>query len=187
MPRIPNSTKCILQTADRIQNVDCRMQSGYKMQIENQQSFSVWYLITCHLTACRASPNRFSAISFHDYLHYRGIFLARFKIKIDLNIISSLHIVFSLCARVSWCDVYIDFTNVIKVDVDVKRDVTIEYLTRAIFEKQSTALQVVRIIIFLSGMCLFCWQQCGPRPKLFHRLDIISTLVDHITNVNLPP
>ena len=50
VPRIPNSTKCILQTADRIQNVDCRMQSGYKMQIENQQSFFVWYVITCHLT-----------------------------------------------------------------------------------------------------------------------------------------
>ena len=56
-----------------------------------------------------------------------------------------------------------------------KRDVTIEYLTRATFEKQLTALHVVRIIIFLSGMCLFCWQKCGPRPKLFLRLDIFST------------
>ena len=36
--------------------------------------------------------------------------------KIDRNIISSLHIVFSLCARVGWCDVCTDFTNVIKVD-----------------------------------------------------------------------
>ena len=36
--------------------------------------------------------------------------------KIDPNIISSLHIVFSLCARVGWCDVCTDFTNVIKVD-----------------------------------------------------------------------
>ena len=67
----------------------------------------------------RASRNRFSAISFHDYLHYCGIFLARFLIKIDRNIISSLHIVFSLYARVGWCDVGKDFTNVIKVDVDV--------------------------------------------------------------------
>ena len=40
-------------------------------------------------------------------------------IKIDLNIISSLLIVFSLCARVGWCDVCTDFTNLIKVDVDV--------------------------------------------------------------------
>ena len=67
----------------------------------------------------RASRNRFSAISFHDYLNSCGIFLARFLIKIDLNIISSLHIVFSLCARVGWGDVLTDFTNVMKVDVDV--------------------------------------------------------------------
>ena len=72
-----------------------------------------------HFTIYRASRNRFSAISFHDYLHYCGIFLAHFLMKIDRNIISSLHIVFSLCARVGWCDVCTDFTNVIKVDVDV--------------------------------------------------------------------
>ena len=89
------------------------------MQTENLKSFYVWYIITCHLTAYRASRNRFSAISFHDYLHYCGIFLARFLIKIDLNIISSLRIVFSLCARVGLCDVCTDFTNLIKVDVDV--------------------------------------------------------------------
>ena len=61
-----------------------------------------------------------------------------------------------------------------------KWDVTIDYLTRAIFEKELTALHVVRIIIFLSGMCLFCWLKCGPRPKLFFRLDIFSTLVNYI-------
>ena len=64
------------------------------MQTENLKSFFVWYVITCHLTTYRASRNRFSAISFHDYLHYCGIFLARFLIKIDLNIISSLHVVY---------------------------------------------------------------------------------------------
>ena len=105
-------TKCRLGTK-------CRLQSGYKMQTENLKSFFVWYVITCHLTTYRASRNRFSAISFHDYLHYCGIFLARFLIKIDLNIISSLRIVFSLCARVGLCDVCTDFTNLIKVDVDV--------------------------------------------------------------------
>ena len=61
-----------------------------------------------------------------------------------------------------------------------KWDVTIDYLTRAIFEKQLTALHVVRIIIFLNCTGLFCWQKCGPRPKLFPRLDIFSTLVDHV-------
>ena len=108
-----------IKNVDQVQNVDCRLQRGYKIQTENLKSFFVWYVITCHLATYRASRNRFSAISFHDYLHYGGIFLAHFLIKIDLNIISSLHIVFSLCARVGWCDVCTDFTNVIKVDVDV--------------------------------------------------------------------
>ena len=67
----------------------------------------------------RASRNRFSAIIFHDYLHYSGIFLARFWITIVLKIISRLHIVFFLCARVGSCDVGTEFTNLIKVDEDV--------------------------------------------------------------------
>ena len=180
MPRIPVSTKCRQQTADRIQNIDCRLQSGYKMQTENLKSFFVWYVITCHLTTYRASRNRFSAISFHDYLHYCGIFLAHFLMKIDRNIISSLQ--YSLLTlRASWLVWCLyRFYQRNKSRCRCKRDVTIEYLTRATFEKQLTALHVVRIIIFLSGMCLFCWQKCGPRPKLFLRLDIFSTLVDHI-------
>ena len=87
------------------------------MQTENLKSFFVWYVITCHLTTYRASRNRFSAISFHDYLHYCGIFLAHFLMKIDRNIISSLHIVFSLCKLVGVMSVQV-FTNVIKVDVN---------------------------------------------------------------------
>ena len=75
----------------------CRLQSGYKTQTENLKSFFVWYVKTCHRTTHRASRNRFAAISFHDYLHYFGIFLVHFSMKIDRNIISSLHIVFSLC------------------------------------------------------------------------------------------
>ena len=148
MPRIPVSTKCRQQTADRIQNIDCRLQSGYKMQTKNLKSFYVWYIITCHLTAYRASRNRFSAINLHDYLHYCGIFLAHFLMKIDRNIISSLHIVFSLCARV---------VGVMSVQIfcrcKCKRGVTVEYLTRATFEKQLTAFHVVLIIIFLSSVC----------------------------------
>ena len=108
-----------MQTADRIQNLESRLQSRYEMQTENLKSFFVWYVITCHLTTYRASRNRFSAISFHDYLHYCGKFLAHFLMKIDRNIISSLHVVFLLCAQVGLCDVCTEFTNVIKVDVDV--------------------------------------------------------------------
>ena len=97
-------TKCRLQTAEWVQ-----------MQTENLKCFFFWYVITCHLTTYRASRNRFSAISLHDYC---GISLARFFIKIVLNIIPSLHIVFLLCARVGWCDVCTDFTNLIKLDVN---------------------------------------------------------------------
>ena len=68
-------------------------------------------MITRHLTTYRASRNCFSAIIFHDYLHYYGIFLARFLITIVLNIISSLHTFLFLCARVGWCDVGSEFTN----------------------------------------------------------------------------
>ena len=103
-------TKCRLQTAEWVQNADWESKEFYCLVCDN--------MITSHLTTYRASRNRFSAISFHDYLHYCGIFLALFLIKIGLNIISSLLIVFSLCARVGWCDVCTDFTNVIKVDVD---------------------------------------------------------------------
>ena len=52
---------------------------------------------------------------FRDHL---SRLFARFLITIVLNIISSLHKVFSLCARVGWCDVCTEFTNLIKVDVD---------------------------------------------------------------------
>ena len=97
---------CRLQTADRIQNVDevqnvdCRLQIGYKMQTEDLKSFFVWYVITCHLTTYRASRNYFSAVSFHDYLHYFEIFPAHFLMKIDRTIISNLHSLLTL--RASW-------------------------------------------------------------------------------------
>ena len=59
------------------------------------------YLTHSYLTACRASRNRFSAISLHDYLRYCGKFLAHFLMKIDHNIISSLQ--YSLLTlRASW-------------------------------------------------------------------------------------
>ena len=54
--------------------------------------------------------------------------------------------------RVGWCDVCTDFINVIRVDVNV--DEMSLCLTHAAFEKQSTALHVVGIIIFLS-VCVY--------------------------------
>ena len=108
----PVSTECRLQTG-------YKMQTRYKIQTENVSPFFACYVIPRHLTTYRTSLNRFSAIIFHNYLHCCGIFLARLLISIVPNITSSLHTVFSLCARVGWCDVCTDFTNVIKVDADV--------------------------------------------------------------------
>ena len=114
------------------------------MQTKNLKCFFVWYVITCHLTTNWALRNRFSAISFHDYLHYCGIFLAHFLMKIDCNIISSLQ--YSLltlhASWLVWC--LYRFYQRNKSRCRCKWDVTIEYLTRAIFEKQLTALHVVR-------------------------------------------
>ena len=92
----PVSKKCRRQITDRVQNADCRPGTKCRPRI-----YTVFILITCHLTTYRASRNRFSAISFHDYLHYCGIFLAHFLMKIDRNIISSLQ--YSLLTlRASW-------------------------------------------------------------------------------------
>ena len=109
----PVSKKCRRQITDRVQIADCRPGTKCRPRI-----YTVFILITCHLTTYRASRNRFSAIIFHD-LHYCGIFLARFLVTIVLNITSSLRLVFSLYARVGWCDVWTEFTNSIKVDVGV--------------------------------------------------------------------
>ena len=127
------------------------------MQTENLKSFFVWYVITCHLTTYRASRNRFSVISFRDYLRYFGIFLAHYFMKIDRFIFKSSHSFLTLRASwLVWCLYRYYRRN--KSRCRFKRDVTIEYLTRATLETQLTALNVVRIIIFFSGMCLFCWQ-----------------------------
>ena len=120
-----------MQTADRVQNANCRLGTNCRLRIYTNfrllgtncrlRIYTNFRLIrvNIHLTTYRGSRNCFSAIIFHDYLHYCGIFLARFLIKIILNIISSFHIVFSLCARVGWCDVCTDFTDLMKVDIDV--------------------------------------------------------------------
>ena len=176
MPWIPVSIRCRLQTAE------CRVHTGYKMQTKNLKCFFVWYVITCHLTTYWALRNRFSAISFHDYLHYCGIFLARFLIKIVLNInfkpsysLLTLH-----ASWLVWCLYRFYQLNKSRCRRRSKWDVTIKYFTRALYEKRLTALHAVRNIIFLSDMCLFCCQKCGPRRKLFLWLDIFSKLADHI-------
>ena len=116
-----------LEQKQQYQSGDYRLQTGkkiqtrYKMQTENLYCFFVWYVIRDHFTTYQASCNRFSAIIFLHYLHYSGIFLAHFLITVVLNKVSSLRIVFSLCARIGWCDFCTEFTDLIKVDLDVMR------------------------------------------------------------------
>ena len=117
-----------------------------------------------------------------------------FLIKIDRNIISSLqHSLLTLRASwLVWC--LYRFYQHNKSRCRCKWDVTIEYLTRETFEKQLTALHVVRIIIFFKWYVFILltkmWtktrnmdqdQKCRPRPKLFLWLDIFSTFLDHNT------
>lgn len=75
----------------------------------------------------------------------------RFSITIVLYIISSLHIVLILCARVGWCDIGSDFTNLIKVD------------PRNNWQLCTCSAR----FITLTDMCSFCWQKCGSRPTDF--------------------
>ena len=129
------------------------------MQTDNLYRFFVWYVITCQLTTYRASC--FSAIIFHNYLHYCGIFLARF----NLLTLRACWLVRSLCK----------ISQLNKSRCRYKWDVTTEFLTRAVVVKQWTALHVSARLIFLADMCSFRWQKCGLRPKLFLRLNIFST------------
>ena len=113
----------------------------------------------------------------HDYLHYCGILLARLLITDVLNTISSLPRVFSLCARVGWCDVCTEFTNLIKVDVDIDvNEMSLSKINKRNFRE--TIYSVARgpyVSSFLTDRWSLCWQKCGPGPKLFPRLDIFST------------
>ena len=101
-------TKCRLQTAEWVQNAEWESKEFFRLVCDNMSSYN---LSSVTQSLC--------AISFHDYSRYCGLLLAHFLMKINRNIILSLHIVFSLCALVGWCDVGTDFTNVIKVDVNV--------------------------------------------------------------------
>ena len=127
-------TKCRLQTVEWVQNTARESKEFFRLVCDNMLSYNL-RCVTQSLIRNQLSR-----------------FLASFFIRIDLNIISSLHIVFSFCVRVGWCDVCTDFTNVIKVDVDVN-EMSLLNIQHA---QYSTALHVVCIIILLSGMCLFC-------------------------------
>ena len=108
-------TECRLQTAEWVQNTDWESKEFFRLACNNMSSYNLPSITQSLFRAQRKSD---CVTIFHGYLHYSGIFLAHFLMKIDRNIIWSLHIVFSPCTRVGWRDVCTDFTNVIKVDVD---------------------------------------------------------------------
>ena len=96
--RSVQNADCRLQTGYKLQTrYKCRLQTGYKMQTQNLYYFFVWYVITCHPTSYRASHNRFSVIIFDDYLYHCRIFLALFLITTVLKPSYSL-----LTLRASW-------------------------------------------------------------------------------------
>ena len=130
------------------------------MQTENLKSFFVWYVITCHLITYRASRNRFSVISFRDYLRYFGIFLAHYFMKIDRFIFKSSHSFLTLRASwLVWCLYRYYRRN--KSRCRFKRDVTIEYLTRTTLETQLTVFWTWSVLSSFSAECVYFVDKYG--------------------------
>ena len=88
----PVSTKCRLQTADRVQNAD-QVHTVFPSERDNMSSYN---LPSVTQSLFRDHLSRLFALMWN--------IPCRFLITIVLNIISGLHLVFSLSARVSWCD-----------------------------------------------------------------------------------
>ena len=178
MPRIPFSTKCRpdtkcrQQTAEWVQNADWESKEFFRLVCDNMSSYN---LPSVTQSLFRDQLSRLFALLWN----IPGPFLYENRSKCNFKPSYSL-----LTLRASWfvwclCRIY----QRNKSRCRCKCDVTIEYLTHTTVEKQLTALHVVHVIIFSSGMCLFCWQKWGPGQKLFLQLDKFSTLVD----INLPP
>ena len=94
-----------MQTANRVQNAD--------------REFPLFL----RLISVNMSPYNLPSVTRSLFRNHLSLLFAllwnipcRFSITIVLYIISSLHIVLILCARVGWCDIGSDFTNLIKVD-----------------------------------------------------------------------
>ena len=106
----------------------CRLLIGYKMQTVGWVQIADWEFILIFAGYVLINMSSYNLPSVTQLLfrhHLSRLFALLWNIPcpfldlIILNIISSFHIVFSLCARVGWCDVCTDFTDLIKVDIDV--------------------------------------------------------------------
>ena len=113
----PVNTKCRqrtvegVQDGDLVQNADRRLGTKRRLRIYIIFSSDTWQHVILQLTERHATA--FLRSSLTIICTIEEFFLARFWITVVLNIISSLHILFSLCAQVGWSDVCTEFTNLI--------------------------------------------------------------------------
>ena len=176
-------TKCCLQTAEWVQNADWE-----------SKEFFIWYgdiMSSCNLPSIMQSLfcNQLSQL-FALLWNIPGPFFDENRLQHNFKPLQSLLTLHA--SWLLWCEYRFYQHN--KSRCRCKWDVTIEYLTRKTFEKQLTALHVVRIIIFFKWYVFILltkmWtktrnmdkdQKCRPRPKLFLQLNIFLTFLDHIT------
>ena len=109
-------TKCRLQTAEWVQNADWESKEFFRLVCDNMSFYNLPSVTQSLFRGQRKKRLR------DDFSRLLALFWnipGHFLMKINRNIVSSLRIVFSRCTQVGWCDFCTDFTNVIKVDVDV--------------------------------------------------------------------
>ena len=146
---------CRLNNADRKQKglgTKCRLQTAewVQMQTENLKCFFFWYMIICHLTTYQSvTQSLFRDQPSRLLWNIPGPLFDQNSSEYNSKPSYSL-----LTLRASWLVLCLyRFYQLNKIRC--KWDVTIAYLTRAIFEKQLRALHVVLIIIFLSDTYVF--------------------------------
>ena len=136
-------TKCRLQTAEWVQNADWESKEFFRLVCDNMSSYN---LPSVMQSLFRDQLSRLFALLWN----IPGPFLDKNRSLYNFKPSYSL-----LTLRASWlvrCLYRFYQRNKSRCRWRCKCDVTIEYLTCATFEKQLTALHVVRIIVFLSGV-----------------------------------
>ena len=101
-------TKYRLQTAEWVQNADGESEEFLRLVYNNMSS--------CSLPSVTQSLSATAFTIICTIVEYSWPISWWKSIAI---LFQAFNIVFLLCARVGWCDVCTDFTNVIKVDADV--------------------------------------------------------------------
>ena len=120
-------TKCRLQTAEWVENADWESKEFFRLVWNNTSSYNL-----------PSVTQSLSAIRFHDYLHYCGIVLAHIldQNRSWCNFKPSCSLLTLRATWLVWCLCRFYQRNKSRCRCRFKWDVTIEYLTRATFEKQ---------------------------------------------------